>query len=334
MPFDVDIIRDLEYAAPGGVALLADLYLPRMPAGRAPVIVWIHGGGWRFGNRRLAPDLSRFFARAGLAMAAIDYRLSTRATFPAQLHDVRAALRWLGRIAGAYGFDGSRIGLLGSSAGGHLAALAALAPPECFPDPDAICREQPGRVRAVVDAYGPTDFLQIDAHRPPDGTVSRDPETLLLPPGMTRSAEPHSFESLLLGAPIESCPDRVGRANPAAYAAPGAPPFLILHGRSDTTVPAHQSELLYAALAAFDNDVSLCLVDGLGHGFLNRTHLDDGPPRTMALRTHVPGAGERAERATGQVFALIEAFFRRHLQAPAAASSGAADAAGATSDVN
>jgi acetyl esterase/lipase len=312
-PYPVTVVRDQPYAEAHGVSLLADLFLPQGAGAPVPVVVWVHGGGWRFGNRRLAPDLSRFFARRGLAMASIDYRLSGQALFPAQIEDVKAAIRWLRGTALAHGLDGARIGILGSSAGGHLAALAGLTPHGPF---DAACgahADQPADVQAVVDAYGPTDFLQIDAHRPPDGTPSADPETLLLPPGVTRSAQPDSFESYLLGAPIESVPDRVRTANPVSYARPGAPPFLILHGTSDTTVPVHQSELLYDALAAHDNDVTLGLIDGIGHGFLNRTHLDDRCAWTMTVRRHVPGAGERAEEIRTPVFGLIETFFRSAL---------------------
>jgi dipeptidyl aminopeptidase/acylaminoacyl peptidase len=88
---------------------------------------------------------------------------------------------------------------------------------------------------------------------------------------------------------------------------------LILHGTSDTTVPAHQSELLYNALAALDNDVTLCLVDGLGHGFLNRSHLDDGSPRSMTIRTHRPGRDQCVEQQSAHIFAMVESFFRKHL---------------------
>ncbi len=309
----VEIVRNLQYAAPGGAPLFADLHLPHGTGASVPAIAWLHGGGWRFGNRHLAPDLSRFFARSGFAMAAIDYRLSHQAVFPAQIEDVTTAIRWLRSVAPAYGLDRDRIGLWGSSAGGHLSALAGLTSDGLFARDGAPYAEHSNSVQAVVDGYGPTDFLQIDAHRPPEGTMSDDPETLLLPRGMGRSAEPDSFESLLLGRPIETCPDRVREANPLTYAAPGVPPFLILHGCSDTTVPVHQSELLYGALAAHDNDVSLCLIEGLGHGFLNRTHLDDGPAWWMTLRRHVRGAGERVERRAQPIFALVEAFFRTHL---------------------
>jgi len=312
-PPRVRIVRDVPFASAGGEPLLADLFLPQDTASPPPVIVWVHGGGWRFGSRHLAPDLSRFFAARGFAMAAIDYRLTPHATFPAQLEDLEAAVAWLPAAAGAYGFDAARVGLWGSSAGGHLAALAALTGSH----PVGVSGHAPARptrpVSAVVVGYAPVDFLQMDAHRPPAGTVSEDPETLPLPRLDMRSADADSFESLLVGAPIETCPERVRRASPLTYVRPGAPPFLILHGLADTTVPPHQSLLLYEALAAHGNAVTLCVVEGLGHGFLHRSHLDDGPPRHTICRyalegSEVTGAGAQA------IFPLVEQFFADHLR--------------------
>lgn len=310
----VSRVNDVLFATETGAALHADLYLPcRTDARPLPVIVWVHGGAWRFGDRRLAPDLSRFFAQRGFAMASIDYRLSTQALFPAPVRDVKTAVRWLRSVAPVYGLDSDRIGLWGSSSGGHLAALAALSGPGVFEDAASLYPAHSSAVRAFVDGYGPTDFLQIDAHRAPEGTPSDDPESMLLPAGL-RSSLPESPESRLLGAPIETCPGRVRDANPIAYVRGGAPAGLILHGACDTTVPVHQSVLLYDALAEHDNRVSLTIVDGLGHGFLNRSHLDDGPPRALTTRTHVPGAGEQLVHESGHVFAIVEAFFREFLR--------------------
>ena len=301
------------YASPGGVALHADLYLPEGTATPPPVIVWIHGGGWRSGTRELAPDLSRFFAERGFAMVAIDYRLSRVALFPAQIEDVRTAIRWLRSIASGYGIDSSRIGLWGASAGGHLAALAALAPRNCFRPVDAVFDDQDTTVQAVVVGYAPIDFLQLDAHRPPPGTRSEDPESLLLPDPDQRSTEAHSYESLLLGAPIATCPERVRAANPIAYIGERSAPFLILHGLADTTVPPHQSELLYNALKAGRTEVSLALIEGLGHGFLNRTHLDAAGPRSMEIRKSCSAGTESISRHQQLVFPVVEAFFRAAL---------------------
>ena len=298
------------YACPGGVVLRADLYVPEGTGAPPPAIVWIHGGGWRSGSRELAPDLSRFFAERGFAMAAIDYRLSRVAVFPAQIEDVRTAIRWLRSVASSHGIDSSRIGLWGASAGGHLAALAALAPLACFEPADASYPGHDPAVQAVVVGYAPIDFLQLDAHRPPSGSRSADLESLLLPDPDLPSTDPHSYESFLLGAPIATCPDRVRAANPIAYTGEHSAPFLILHGLADTTVPPHQSELLYDALKARRTDVSLALVDGLGHGFLNRTHLDDTGPRWMEVRTSSSEGTESICRRQQLVFPVIEAFFR------------------------
>ena len=301
------------YARPGGVPLHADVYLPEGSSGPCPAIIWIHGGGWRSGNRELAPDLRRFFAERGFAMVAIDYRLSRAAVFPAQIEDVRTAIRWLRSVAPAYGIDAKRVGLWGASAGGHLAALAALAPLDCFRPPGALYPDHDNAIQAVAIGYAPIDFLQLDAHRPPSGTRSDDPESLLLPDPDLPSTAAHSYESLLLGAPIATCPDRVRAANPIAYRDGASVPFLILHGLADTTVPPHQSELLYDALKARHTNVALALIDGLGHGFLSRTHLDTAGPRWMELRESSADGKETTLRQCQLVFPAIEAFFRATL---------------------
>jgi acetyl esterase/lipase len=308
----IERIDDLVYASPGGRSLLADLYLPAEGSGPWPVIVWIHGGGWRFGDRRQCPDLSRNFASRGFAMASIDYRLTTDAIFPSQIEDVKSAIRWLRASASHYGLDAGRIGLWGASAGGHLAALTATSGPGVFESSASERAEQSSDVQAVVDGYGPTDFLQMDAHRDPFER-STDPESLELPLGM-RTAHANSFESLLVGGPIEQHTDRVRLANPIAYDRPGIPPFLILHGLSDTTVPAHQSELLFDALAARGVDVTLCMEEGLGHGFLNRHSWNTRSPGRTVIRVARGGALEVVTDAPPTTFDSIAAFFERNLR--------------------
>ncbi len=151
------------------------------------------------------------------------------------------------------------------------------------------------------------------AYRDPTGRPSDDPESIQMPAGK-RSRDPDSFESLLLGASIETRPDLVRLANPITYVKPGAPPFLILHGLSDTAVPFQQSILLYEALAAAGNDVTLCLIKGLGHGFLNRNDFDKGPPRPVTVRSTRNGEPEQATTDGPPVtFDAIETFFRRYL---------------------
>ncbi|TWE09176.1 acetyl esterase/lipase [Neobacillus bataviensis] len=308
----VEIITDLVYAEINGRQLLADIYLPRLKKEPLPVIIWLHGGGWRFGDRKLGPDFTRYFASKGYAMVSIDYRLSDEDTFPAQIHDVKTAIRWVKTIAAEYGLDGNKIGLWGSSAGGHLAALAATTEPNQFIGENPLYSEMTSEVQAVAIGYGPMNFLQIDEQRELYGISEEDPESVQIPKDK-KTSDPDSFESLFLGAPILTCPERVKEANPLTYVKSGLPPFLIMHGLSDIAVPAHQSKLLYQELADKKNNVSLYLINGLGHGFLNRTDLDEGGPRVV--RSYVSKNGEEKinEGMDLLVFGTIEDFFRREL---------------------
>ena len=301
---EVTLVADQVYAAPGGYDLLADLYVPHGYAGARPAIIWLHGGGWRFGNRKLAPDLRRYYAERGYCMVSIDYRRSKQACFPAALEDVKTAIRWLRSVAGRYAVDSARIALFGASAGGHLAAMAA-ASAGLFDGSEH--EGYSSDVAAVVDAYGPSDFLQMDAHRDPLGRPSDDAESIQSPPG-TLSANAESLESLFLGAPIETIPDLVRAANPITYVKPGLPPFLLLHGASDTAVPLHQSLLLDAALRQAGCDVELGVIESTGHGFLNYPALDE---RTRRMR--LTRADGNSEAITTQIFDFIGDWFDRRL---------------------
>ena len=288
--------------------LRVDVFLPDSPAPAPPLIVYVHGGGWRLGDRKLCPDLKGFAARSGFAMASIDYRLSGEAIFPAQIEDLKTAIRWLRSNYESFGYDPSRFALWGSSAGGHLAALAATSGPGVFEPADV---DVSSAVSAVVDGYGPTDILQMDRQRETECAPLDDPESLELPPG-ARSADESSFESLLFGRSIAAVPTLVQQANPIAYVKPGLPPFLILHGLSDRAVPHSQSVLLYEALAAAGGEAQLALIPGIGHGFFNRPHIDDAGPRTLTMH------GTSPEFQTGShsntILGLVETFFRRVLQ--------------------
>jgi acetyl esterase/lipase len=307
--FAVTTVADQPYASVAGRDLLADLFLPHGITRPVPVIIWLHGGGFRIGDRKLAPDLSRFFAGRGFAMVSIDYRLSGEATFPAAIEDVKAALRWVRAVADQYGLDPERVGLWGSSAGGYLAAMAAITAPELFSGEQAQ-NVAPATILAVVDGYAPIDFLQIDAHRSPLEVRSGDPETAAMPTG-ERSADPGSRESLFLGAPIETVPELVRRANPVSYVTGNEPAFLILHGLRDSAIPVHQSELLFEALAAAGDEVTLMLIDGLGHAFFNRSDLDDAGKHAAQIRT--TAGASKAHFAEIAIFETIESFFARHL---------------------
>jgi acetyl esterase/lipase len=318
----VEASLDHVYAHASGRALHVDLYLPHDRRAPGPVVVWLHSGGWRIGNRKRAPDLSRRFAAHGFAMASIDYRLSREAVFPAQLHDVRAAIRWLRANAERFGIDASRVGLWGASAGGHLAALAAFgarvdashdAPSQAHDDDHADDRVG---VQALAIGYAPIDFLTMDAQRDGGAVTIDDPQAFTLPAG-ARITDARSYESLLIGAAVRDRPDLARAASPIAHVRSHAPPTLIVHGTGDSAIPAAQSEQLYDALARCGNDVTLYLVRGFGHGFMERDDFDAGPPRAVEVRHARRGEAERVTDGPPLGFDTIEAFFRQHLGDPA-----------------
>jgi acetyl esterase/lipase len=239
--------RDLAYVSDGHPRQKLDLYLPD-GEGPWPLLVYIHGGAFRAGDKGDRPPLEHL--SEGIAVASINYRLSQHALFPAQIEDCKAAVRWLRAKAVHYGLDPDRIAVGGASAGGHLAAMVGTTGHVRELDVGEHL-DVSSRVRAVVDFFGPTDFLQMDAHRPPNGMVHDTPD---------------SPESQLVGGPIQENPEKVARANPITYVTPQAPPFLIVHGDRDPLVPHHQSELLAAALEKAGVPFVFHTVEGGGHG--------------------------------------------------------------------
>ncbi|MBM4017597.1 MAG: alpha/beta hydrolase [Planctomycetes bacterium] len=247
----INVSKDVEYAKAGGKALLLDLYLPRDAPGPLPLIMWVHGGAWRAGDKAQCPALPQ--VRRGYAVASINYRLSQEALFPAQIHDCKAAVRWLRANAARYKINPQRVGAWGSSAGGHLVALLGTSGDVKDLEGDLGNPDQSSRVQAVCDWFGPTDFCQMAAHMLPGGKMGHD--------------APESPESLLVGGPVQENKDKVARANPITYVSKDDPPFLIMHGDKDPLVPHHQSEILADALRKAGVEVAFKTVQGAGHGF-------------------------------------------------------------------
>ena len=286
-------VRDIEYDR----GRLCDVYLPDGEA-PFPVVIWLHAGGWRFGDRRSAPDLVQYYAADGYAMVSIDYRLSGEAKFPAQVEDVKTAVRWVRAEASRYGFDPARVGLWGSSAGGHLAAIAAFSPAGSFESADCAYPEHSSAVQAVVDCYGPVDFLKLDEHRAEaaahyGGAGSK-----------WKANAADSFESRLIGGPIQEFPERARVANPAAWVSESVPPVLMVHGAEDMDVPAAQSELLYHELVIRRARAAIWLFSGLGHCFLE----SGAPARDCVKREYRPGCGERVSRSVSTPYDIIGRF--------------------------
>lgn len=210
-----------------------DLYVPTTPR-PAPVVIWIFGGSWKIGSKGYHVNL-RDLPRYGIALAAIDYRLSGTATFPAQLEDCAAAAQWL-RVHGAsLGLDPARVGVAGESAGGHLAALLGTV-------------EGTPRVRAVCALYPPSNLVTL-------GRRYANPD------------RPSDIEKLL-GGPIEQRLALATAASPVAHVSASSPPFLIYHGAADPLVPIAQSQELHRRLRGAHVESRLVVVPGRGHWFL------------------------------------------------------------------
>ncbi len=243
--------------APGASHQL-DLFRPTSGTGPFPTVIWIHGGGWRSGSRADAEQSRRLVCR-GYAVASIDYRLSDVAQFPAQIHDVKAAIRYLRANAATLNLDGNRLATFGSSAGGHLAALAAtsagVADLEDLSQGNATTSSA---VKAGISWYGPTDLALMDSQLLAESC----------PPGSAVHSAATSAESVFLGCTVgdASCAPTVRRANPVTYVGANSPPLLVLHGMLDCTVPRAQSDLMKSAMDSAGRCAIRRNVVGAGHG--------------------------------------------------------------------
>ncbi|MCX5589392.1 alpha/beta hydrolase [Streptomyces erythrochromogenes] len=274
-------------------------YRPRLldvqvPAGEGPfpAVVWIHGGGWLDGDRRYPPPtvpaalLHGAVLAAGLALVSVDYRHSLEAPFPAQLHDVKAAIRYVRAFAGDLGIDPDRIGVWGESAGGHLAALAGLVGPADGTDGVALEGTQgvgsgETGVLAVVDWYGVSDLVALASHPMPP-----------MPPMPSGVEFPDPYEALL-GASAAERPDLARAASPVRYTEGSTPPppFLLVHGTRDGLVPYSQSEALAGALEGAGGEVTLRPVDGADHIFLGSPDIASIVEESVAFLARHLGVG-------------------------------------------
>ena len=224
--------------------LKMDIIFPREAAKPVPGIVWICGGGWLEMSTCAHLAYLTELARCGFVVASVQYRTSNEAKFPAQLMDVKATIRYLRAHAARYHLDPERMGVMGESAGGHLTAMAALTGKEkAFDQGDYL--EYSSEVQASCPWYVPTDVTKMPVDIPRD--MQAAPESLLI--GM--NAALHMEEAL--------------KACPVSYVTEDAPPFLILHGMNDHTVPFQQGEILHDALEAKGNDVTLLAIEEADH---------------------------------------------------------------------
>ncbi|QDU39339.1 Carboxylesterase NlhH [Maioricimonas rarisocia] len=241
------VARDLEYASVDGHSLELDLYLPAA-AEQPPLIVWIHGGAWRAGSKERMP--LGWLVEKGYAVASIDYRLSPVARFPAQIHDCKAAIRFLRAQQSEYGYNADRIAVAGSSAGGHLAALVGVTNGHGELEGTVGKHlKQSSDVAAIIDWYGPTNFMTILHQSTPHGLSVRVPAL-----------------QLLIGDRPENVPDLARLASPVFHVDEADPPLLMLHGDQDPQVPINQSHELHGRYSQHGLPVQFEVVHGGAHG--------------------------------------------------------------------
>lgn len=245
---------------------LLDLYLPPHRKHRAPLVIWSRGSAWTADNGRFGAEAvaARLNPR-GYAVAGVSVRSSTVAKFPSQLHDVKAAVRYLRANAGRYHLDPHRFAIMGDSSGGWVAAMTAMTGDMPTLEGAVGVVGPSSRVQAAIPIYAPTDFLRVDDFAPkPCRAVVTD---FTVGDCHTDARSP---ESKLLGCQVTVCHDAVTRASPVTYAAHNVPPMLLLHGQQDILVPWQQSQLLYEALRKSCRDVTMVLLPRPGHGVWKR----------------------------------------------------------------
>lgn len=250
---DAEIVQEenITYGKGGDRALKLDLARPEGD-GPFPAVVFIHGGGWRGGHRAGYRGEIAEAARRGYVAVTVSYRLTeaddqgkAKYPFPAQVHDVKCAVRWLRANAARYRVDPKRIGATGGSAGGHLSLMLGLTDAKAQLEGTGGHADRSSRVQAVVNYFGPTDMIELCR---------------------TSSGAKPIVASFLDGTP-EEVRDRYLAASPTKYVSKDDPPTLSLHGADDRLVPSDQARLLDKKLKAAGASHTLVLLDGQGHGF-------------------------------------------------------------------
>ena len=259
--------QDIEFAKVDGHSLKLDLYLPANGE-ESPLVVWIHGGGWRAGSKEKCSV--KWLTEHGFAIASISYRLTDKATFPAQIHDCKGAVRWLRANADKYGYRTCKIAVAGSSAGGHLAALLGISGNvKALEGNVGGNLDQSSRADAIIDYFGATDFIQRTKSQP------------------HKTIKEGSIVNLLLGGPADKKVELARQASSAFHVTKDDPPLLILHGKKDDKVLLAQSTRLESVYKEANLPVTLLVLENSGHGGSEFFSVDARKQAVQFLENHL-----------------------------------------------
>ena len=265
-------MKDITYALAEGAPLALDLYLPA-GVSKPPLLVWVHGGAWSAGTKSNYP---KELVERGFAVASLDFRQTTQAPFPANVQDIKAAIRFLRAKARDYGYAADKIAIAGASSGGHLAALVGVTNGNAtLEGKEGNYVDQSSSVQAIISYFGASDLNTILAQSTPVGLKVREP----------------ALERLLGALPAQA-KELATLASPVTHVDRADPPLLLLHGDQDPQMPINQSHELQGAYQKAGLDVDFDVVHGAAHGgqvFFTGEQLD----RAVAFLNRTIGTGAR-----------------------------------------
>ncbi|MGG3664064.1 prolyl oligopeptidase family serine peptidase [Bacillus gobiensis] len=263
----VQLIPNIEFSNVDGTSLKLNLLVYRNPMDvlfnrdgnqeKYPLIIYLQGSGWGWTEQDTFGFLPQLvdFAKQGYVIASVQYRGSSEAIFPAQIQDVKTAVRFLKANAFQYNIDPQKVGVWGDSSGGHLALLLGLTEGIEEFNGDREYPHESTQVQAIVDWFGPTEIL----------TMSQFPSAF-------DHDSPQSPESKLIGGAVQENKEKARKASPIEYVHPDAPPILMMHGDQDDVVPYEQSVQFFKALKQAGNDATLYKITGAGHIAFTQPH--------------------------------------------------------------
>ena len=280
-PAGLKAILNQDYVGKGNKRQMLDLYVPEAVAEKPrPLVVYIHGGGWKNGSKEDAGPLFGFLRDGVYAGASVNYRLTDQASWPAQIHDCKAAIRWLRAHAREHNIDPEKIAVFGISAGGHLVSMLGVTGGEQEMEGTLGAHtDQSSRVTCVLDFCGPANFLTMASQG-----SEIDPD------------DPESAVAKLMGGPLKDHQDTGRNASPVNHVTRDDAPFLIIHGDKDPLVPHAQAKEMDAALEAAK--IPSTLLTGTGG-----KHLFASPELAIRMRNFVDRhlLGKEVEVAEGPV---------------------------------